>query len=448
MNNGYEATWESVREHEVPQWYDDAKLGIFVHWGAYCVPAWAPRAGELGEIPADDNWFCNNPYTEWYFNSINVGRGPTWEHHKKVWGEHFGYENFARMWKAQAWQPQEWAKLFREAGAGYVVLTTKHHDGLCLFPSRYTDYNTVFVGPERDIMGELTRAVRAEGLKMGAYYSGILDWRFAQEPIFREEQNFTSAPQTYEYADYAYNQMLELIDRYHPSVLWNDLGWPKRGEENLPALLSHYYNSVADGVINDRWNGLVKDFACREYKSGEVTRGEKWEKCRGMGHSFGYNTNEDEACLLSEAELIGLLVSTVAGGGNLLINVGPMADGTIPPEQARRLRTLGDWLRINGEAIYGTEPAEFLSRQLPDGVEAHFTQKGGETFMILDRLPQGDTELLLEGIPGNPMPLDARTDFADSREGDNLRLKLYRHDSGRNAVAFRLTGLRAGADKR
>ena len=117
-------------------------------------PHGAPPTCQLGEIDGDENWFCNNPYAEWYFNSINVRRGPTWEHHKEVWGEAFGYENFAHMWKAEHWNPDAWAELFRKAGAGYVVLTTKHHDGLCLFPSQYTDYTTVAMGPQRDIMGE------------------------------------------------------------------------------------------------------------------------------------------------------------------------------------------------------------------------------------------------------------------------------------------------------
>lgn len=438
MKKRYDATWESVRSHTVPDWYDDCKLGIFVHWGAYSVPAWAPPTCQLGEIEGDENWFCNNPYAEWYFNSINVRSGPTWEHHKEVWGEDFPYENFVHMWKAESWKPEEWAKLFREAGAGYIVLTTKHHDGLCLFPSRYTDYSTVSLGPQRDIMGELTRAVRAQGMKMGAYYSGIIDWRFAHDPIFHDSQNFTNACPTYAYADYAYQQVMELIDRYQPSVLWNDIGWPKRGEDMLPHLLAHYYNTVPEGVIDDRWNGLVHDFASLEYKFGQVSRAEKWEMCRGIGLSFGYNTAEDDRHLLSKAELVSLLVGTVANGGNLLINVGPMANGVIPPEQADRLHALGAWLRVNGAAIYGTRCADRLSETTENGVDIHYTAKDGALYIILDRLPAGDSTVTLQGLHGGLTALDPATRFTCMDGGEGLAVTVTGHDPARFATAFRL----------
>lgn len=436
MEKHYFATWQSVQSHTVPNWYDDCKLGIFVHWGAYAVPAWAPPTCQLGEIDGDENWFCNNPYAEWYFNSINVRRGPTWEHHKEVWGEDFGYENFAHMWKAEHWDPNAWAELFRTAGAGYVVLTTKHHDGLCLFPSQYTDYTTVGIGPQRDIMGELTRAVRAKGMKMGAYYSGIIDWRFAHDPIFHDSQNFTNACPTYEYADYAYKQVMELIDRYQPSVLWNDIGWPKRGEDMLPHLLAHYYNTVPEGVIDDRWNGLVRDFSSLEYKFGQVSREEKWEMCRGMGLSFGYNAVEDERHLIPKAELISLLVGTVANGGNLLINIGPMADGTIPPNQAERLETLGAWLRVNGEAIYGTRCADRLSETMPSGITVHYTTKNGKLYLLLDHLPAGTSSVSLQGLHGTPSALDPATQFTYTDDADSLTVTVLNHDPERYTVAF------------
>lgn len=437
MEKRYFATWESVQSHTVPDWYDDCKLGIFVHWGAYSVPAWAPPTCQLGEIDGDENWFCNNPYAEWYFNSINVRRGPTWEHHKEVWGEDFGYENFAHMWKAEHWDPNAWAELFQKAGAGYVVLTTKHHDGLCLFPSEYTNYSTVSVGPERDIMGELTRAVRAKGMKMGAYYSGIIDWRFAHDPIFQDSQNFTNACPTYEYADYAYKQVMELIDRYQPSVLWNDIGWPKRGEEMLPHLLAHYYNTVPEGVIDDRWNGLIRDFASLEYKFGQVSREEKWEMCRGMGLSFGYNAVEDERHLIPKAELISLLVGTVANGGNLLINIGPMADGTIPPNQAERLETLGAWLDVNGEAIYGTRCADRLSETTESGITVHYTTKNGTLYILLDNLPAGDSNVSLEGLHGTLTALDPATQFTYTDNSDGLTISVLSHNPERYTAAFR-----------
>ena len=209
MAGNYMGTWESVKKHQVPEWYEDCKFGIFIHWGIYSVPAFAPRTWELGEVDGDEEWFCNNPYAEWYYNSVNVGKGPTYEHHLKKYGKDFKYEDFIPQWRAENWNPAQWAELFQKAGARYVVLTTKHHDGFCLYDSAYTDFNTTVMGPKRDITEELTEAVREAGLKMGLYYSGLIDWQFANDPIFYEEQNFGNACPTFEYADYSYNQMKE-----------------------------------------------------------------------------------------------------------------------------------------------------------------------------------------------------------------------------------------------
>lgn len=430
MNGKYTGTWESVKQHQVPQWYEDCKFGIFIHWGIYSVPAYAPRTWELGEIEGNEEWFCNNPYAEWYYNSVNVGRGPTYEHHIEKYGEDFKYEDFIPMWKAEKWDPKQWAEIFRKAGARYVVLTTKHHDGFCLFPSAYTDFSTVNIGPKRDITGELTEAVEAAGLRMGLYYSGLIDWQFANDPIYREEENFTNACPTFAYADYSYNQMKELIDRYHPSVLWNDIGWPKQSEHAMPYLLAHYYNTVEDGVVNDRFNGLYQDFGTKEYQYGSATRDEKWEMCRGMGLSFGYNENEGDDQLISTPKLINLLVSTVANNGNLLLNIGPKADGSIPPEQVKRLLDLGEWLGVNGEGIYGTRCSSFESVIQDNGVEFHFTRKGNSLYIFVDGLKEGENTVLIPGVKGTVMPLlDAvQTEQGITQEGLELTIKNYRKD--------------------
>lgn len=382
MSKKYTGTWNSVNEHEVPKWYDGCKFGIFIHWGIYSVPAFAPRTWELGAVETNEEWFCNNPYAEWYYNSINVGKGPSYEHHIEKYGKDFSYEDFLPMWKAENWQPQKWAELFRKSGAKYVVLTTKHHDGFCLYPSEYTDFNCEELGPKRDITGELTDAVRSEGLKMGLYYSGLIDWQFANDPIFKEEDNFGNACPTFEYADYSYNQMKELVDKYHPSVFWNDIGWPKQSEHMMPYFLAHYYNVVEEGVVNDRFNGLYHDFSTKEYKQGEANRKEKWEMCRGMGLSFGYNENEGDDQLISVPDLIHLLVATVSDNGNLLLNIGPKPDGTIPAEQEKRLLALGKWLEINGEGIYDTSCSAHLPETAGDGVQLFFTAKEKDLYYL------------------------------------------------------------------
>ncbi len=430
------ADWESLKTHRIPQWFDDAKLGIFIHWGAYSVPAFAPPVGELGTIP-EEEWFVANPYAEWYYNSVNVGRGPTYEHHVRTYGRDFPYENFTRMWKAERWDPDAWARLFRAAGARYVVLVTKHHDGFCLFPSKYTEYTAVNRGPCRDITGELTRSVRAQGMRMGLYYSGLIDWTFRHEPMFCDRDVHELNCPTYAYADYCYNQYLELIDNYHPSVLWNDIGWPRAGEGLLREMLAHYYNTCPDGVTNDRYNGWFHDYKNKEYETGvsSENREIKWESCRGLGLSFGYNAEEDERHILSPAALVRELVHTVANNGNLLINVGPRADGTIPEIQKRSLLGMGGWLEKNGEAIFDTAVSRRRILSL-EGRRASFTRKGDALYAILDAERPG--ELFVEALSGAPEPLEACEGLSWKQEDGGVRFRFEK--ATEMPVAVRIRG--------
>lgn len=421
--------WESVNRHQVPKWYEDCKFGIFIHWGIYSVPAYAPHTWELGEVDSKE-WFADNPYAEWYYNSINIGKGQTYDHHVEKYGEDFKYEDFVPMWKAENWNPGKWAELFKKAGAQYVVLTTKHHDGFCLYPSKYTDFNSVKMGPKRDITGELTEAVRAEGIRMGLYYSGLIDWQFANDPIFEDEDLFGTASPTFKYADYSYNQMMELVDVYGPSVFWNDIGWPKQSEEMMPHFLAHYYNKVKEGVVNDRFNGRYHDFLTKEYKQGKVDRSKKWEMCRGMGLSFGYNENEGDEQIISVKDLVSLLVGTVANNGNLLINIGPKADGTIPKEQENRLLSLGKWLNINGEGIYQTRCSRRESVVMDNGVSVHFTAKDHDLYVFVDGIKEGMTEVNIPNVFGKMIPFEKelQVEFTQSATGTGMCLKNYRED--------------------
>ncbi|MGL6198506.1 MAG: alpha-L-fucosidase [Lachnospiraceae bacterium] len=437
MKKQYTGSWESVRTHKVPQWYEDCKLGIFIHWGIYSVPAYAPVTWELGEIEANEQWFCNNPYAEWYSNSVRVGRGPSYEYHIKTYGRDFKYEDFISEWHAENWNPDQWAQLFKKAGAKYIVLTTKHHDGFCLFPSKYTGFHTQNKGPKRDLTGELTNAVRNAGLEMGLYYSGLIDWQFADDPIFKEEDSFGNACPTFAYADYCYNQMKELIDTYKPSLLWNDIGWPKQSEAALPHLLAHYYNTVENGVVNDRFNGLYHDYTTKEYQSGSENRNEKWEMCRGLGLSFGYNQNEGEEHLLSSTDLILLLVRTVANNGNLLLNIGPRADGTIPIEQELRLLELGKWLEINGEGIYVTKCSR-ASESREEGIELHYTAKENNLYIFLYGLQAERSVIPIANINGEVMPLDSRLEIETEARGNDLILTINNYQKDMHMVAFKV----------
>lgn len=438
MSRKYRGTWESVNTHEVPKWYEDCKFGIFIHWGLYSVPAYAPLSWELGEVPVDEHWFCNNPYAEWYYNSINVGQGPTYEHHIKTYGKDFKYEDFVPMWKAENWDPKEWAKIFKEAGAAYVVLVTKHHDGFCLFNSKYTEYNTVKQGPRRDIVEELTDAVKKEDIRMGLYYSGIIDWTFAHDPINEESDNLDNACPTFEYADYAYKQSCELIDKYKPSVFWNDIGWPRQAEHSIPYLLAHYYNTVEEGVVNDRFNNLYHDYITKEYKYGNSSRDEKWEMCRGMGLSFGYNAEEGDDKIISVADAISLLVGTVANNGNLLLNIGPKADGTLPEEQVKRLLAIGKWLKLNGEAIYGTRVSRRTSIVEKENVDIHFTRKEADLYIILDKIEEGKIKVTIPDIKGKALPLDGAITCTCLETDAGLQLEIDGIKEDTYAVALKV----------
>jgi alpha-L-fucosidase len=408
-----------VRQHEVPDWYHDAKLGIFIHWGLYSVPGWAPHGGDIDKQVAEKGWaamFANNPYSEWYLNTYRIGDTPTRRHHESTYGKDFSYDDFASMFNAavENWNPASWASLFRRVGARYVVLTSKHHDGFLLWPSARTTPNRPgHYATRRDLVGELTDAVRAEGMKMALYYSGGLDWSFEERPVRDFIDVYGTIVQSPEFIEYVEFHWHELIERYAPSILWNDIGAP--ASMDIARLFAHYYNTVPDGVINDRWSQKLPDampvagepigpppsahfdYNTPEYGSYADIRQTKWEACRGIGHSFGYNQNEGEADYIATDALITMFVDIVSKNGNLLLDVGPMADGTIPELQIDRLNGLGAWLDVNGEAIFETRPWVRASGKTGDGSEVRFTRKGDILYAVLFGTPR-ETEVALEGV--------------------------------------------------
>ena len=380
----YDATWDSIRTHTVPDWYSDAKLGIFIHWGLYSVPAWAPPSGELGKVD-QNKWFYQNPYAEWYLNSLRLKDSPTYKHHIETYGAKFDYYDFATIFNkdTQQWKPSEWAKLFHGTGARYVVLTSKHHDGFRLWPSQVPNPKrpSDSITAKRDLVGELTAAVRAEGLKMGLYYSGGLDWTFEPKPIASEQDMRSTAPQTEEYARYADAHWRELTERYQPAVMWNDITYPKLGK--LTEIFSKYYNRVPDGVIDDRFGVDFSDFTTPEYSHYDKITPKKWESCRGLGFSFGYNRVEGPKEVIASDKLIALLIDIVSMNGNLLLNIGPKPDGSISDIQLDRLHALGRWLRVNGEGIFDSRPWVRDSAKSAEGIDIRFTKKGDSLYAFL-----------------------------------------------------------------
>jgi alpha-L-fucosidase len=366
-----------------PAWYAKPQLGIFIHWGIFAVPAYAPGGTSIAELFKTDydNAMAVSPYAEWYWNAMRVTGSPTAVRHATVHGGR-SYESFRKDFEdaAEAFDANVWADHFAASGAGYVVFVTKHHDGFCLWPTDVENPHRPGWHSKRDFVGELASAVRARGMRFGLYYSGGLDWTFHHLPISNFGDMLACVPTSDDYRRYAAAQARELIDRYKPSVLWNDIAWPS--DEDLPALFACYYKAVPDGVVNDRWlgmaamfeglrdpaaragfNAMVKgriaeaggeldnpppphcDFRTVEYSTGEHMGEKKWEACRGLGLAFGYNQDERTGDYMTGAALTDLYRNLTARGGNLLINVGPMANATIPDVQRQPLLELGRAIR-------------------------------------------------------------------------------------------------------
>jgi alpha-L-fucosidase len=418
VDNGQMTPDWSRFERPVPDWYRDAKLGIFIHWGPYSVPAWAEPTGELGAVD-EATWFRHNPYAEWYANTIRFADSPARAHHAATHGD-APYDDFLDAWRAQDFDPTDWAALFARTGARYVVPTTKHHDGVTLWDAPGTGgRNTVRRGPRRDLVADLEAAVRGAGMRFGVYYSGGLDWHVSDFPPLDSHTavSDTGRPKDAAYAAYAHLHVRDLVDRFRPDVLWNDIEWPDAGKHagslGLAELFDHYYETVPDGVVNDRWGDTHRDYRTSEYQHGlDNETAQAWENCRGLGLSFGYNRVEDEAHTLDGPAVVRHLVDVVSRGGNLLLDVGPTAEGTIPDVQRRSLDALAAWMKVNAGAIHGSRPLDDAVAAPSDAPWVRWTQRDDSAYAIvagggrvtLDASPERlDTEAAAV-LGGRPVP--------------------------------------------
>ncbi len=350
INSGsYEPNWASLDSRPTPDWYKRARFGVFVQWGVASVPAYAP-AGQ-GE------------YAEWYWKRLrdenDSSAGPTQAYHNRMFGPDVSYADLASQFEARQFSARKWAKLFKQSGAKYVVFDAKHHDGYAMWPSKYSwNWNAKDVGPEKDLVGSLTEAVREQGLRMGLYYS-LYDWF---HPLYQSDVD--------RYVDrYMIPQMKELVRMYEPHLLWVDGEWDHDSETwRSKQFLTWLFNESpvrGEIAVNDRWGKESRNTHGGFFTSEYGSDGEKrfsssskdvhiWEEIRGISDSFGYNRMEEAEHYLSTGELIKLLVRTVSKGGNLLLSIGPRSDGLIPPIMEERLIEMGRWLEVNGEAIYGS----------------------------------------------------------------------------------------------
>lgn len=376
----YQANWNSIDSRPVPAWFEDAKFGIFIHWGLFSVPAWAPTTGAVGDRYAEWYWYRQNPD----FKPVAAFT----EYHNKMFGASVKYQDFVKDFKAEFFNPNQWAEVIKQAGAKYVVLTSKHHEGFTLWPSAESwNWNSVDVGPHRDLCGELSKSVKAAGIHMGFYYS-LYEWF---NPLYKKDVN--------QYVDmHMMPQLKDLVTRYQPDIVWTDGEWEHPSETwKSTEFLAWLYNESPvknTVVVNDRWGKETRSkhggYFTTEYDlvhegNAAGTKFERpWEECRGIGGSFGYNKNENLEEYESSQKLINTLVSKVARGGNLLLNIGPTADGRIPVVMQQRLADIGTWLGINGEAIYGTRKWDAAPVIKPE-TTVFYTKKGNDLYVIVTK---------------------------------------------------------------
>lgn len=351
----YAADWDSLRAYTAPQWYRDAKFGVFLHWGAYAVPAFG---------------------NEWYPREMYVEGSAAFEHHRATYGEHaeFGYKDFLPQFTAEHWDPTDWATLFHRAGAQFVVPVAEHHDGYAMYDTARSRWNTVTIGPGRDVVGELGEAVRNRWMVLGVsshraehwffmnggsrFDSDVTDPEFADfyGPAQREE----TAPNDQYLIDW-FLRTIEIIDRYRPQVLWFDW-WIEQPAFRpwLAKLAAYYYNAAAswgqEVVINYKWKAFDDGSAVYDVERGAMREifADVWQNDTSVSRtSWSWVPDHRYKTL---AELIAELVDVVAKNGVLLLNIGPKADGTIAAEERELLLGIGAWLNVNGQAIYGASP--------------------------------------------------------------------------------------------
>ncbi|KAG0717008.1 Alpha-L-fucosidase [Chionoecetes opilio] len=371
----YKATWQSLDTRPLPTWYDEAKVGIFLHWGVFSVPSFG---------------------SEWFWQHWKGGKkGNKYEAFmKKNYPPNFTYQDFGPQFTAEFYDGKEWARLFNASGARYVVLTTKHHEGYTLWPSAHSfGWNSLDVGPNRDLLGELAYSLRSlvPHIHLGVYHS-LYEW---YNPLYLKDKANLFLSNDF-VTQKTLPELYELVNLYRPDVIWSDGDWEALDKYwKATDFLAWLFNDSPVNqtvVVNDRWGAGIpchhgSFYTCQDNYNPGVAQPHKWENCLPVdAHSWGYRREAKLADLHSIHELLTQLAMTISCGGNILINVGPRHDGTIAPVMEERLRQMGSWLDINGEAIYGSKPWKHQNDTLTPAV--WYTSKGDTVYAIVLHWPK------------------------------------------------------------
>lgn len=437
--------WDSMRtNYHMPEWVHDAKFGIFMHWGLYAVPAHA---------------------SEWYEKHMYGNPGITAWHTQNFGSlDKFGYKDFIPLFTAANWDPDAWAKLFKQSGAKFIIPTAEHHDGFALWDSAVNPWNTVKMGPHRDLIGDLGKAVRKQGLKFGVSNHGIEHFTFIQptagvtndlyDPQWKDFYSVADRSDTAceKFLANWVAQNIELIDQYQPDILWFDNGVNSRVFDAIKLkVAAYYYNRAAT------WGKEVslstKDSAYRYGSIMDYERSSRapkqltdyvWQVDEPVLFRFGYTDDPEHSNIAKADAVVRLLVDCTSKNGGLLLNISPKADGTIPDNQQQLLRQIGAWLDVNGDAIYSTRPWKKFSEG-----KIRFTTKGDDLYAIAYEWPAegititslattnaGSGKISGVELLGHKGPLEFKQDES------GLKIKLPAEKPCDYAYAFKISGLK------
>lgn len=456
-------SWKSLQNYRIPPWYEDAKFGIFIHWGVYCVPA-----------------FSN----EWYPTQMYEEGSSAYQHHLALWGPHrkFGYKDFIPMFKAKRFCASRWASLFKKAGAKFVVPVAEHHDGFAMYDCGFSKWKAVRMGPKRDIINELAGAVRAQGMIFGLSSHRAEHWWFfkggtkfnsdVSDPRYRDFYGPAQPRETQPDKTFLNDWLArtcELVDNYQPQIVWFD--WWIEEPAFAPYLqkfAAYYYNRAAQwekGVaINYKNKAFADGSAVFDIERGQLTdiRPHLWQTDTSISkNSWGYITHHEYK---TAGSIIGDLADIVSKNGALLLNIGPKPDGTIPEQEEQILLQIGQWLAINGEAIYATRPWRIFGEgptQIVSGAfndvkrtgftseDIRFTTKGNALYAIILGWPQNGTITIRSLATGSVFYpgeiaqvelLGSTTAPKWSRNGGGLIVQTARHKPCDYAVTLKISG--------